>query len=539
MVIMKDDSINRFRWSVTMKHSVVFNHVTKKYKMYHTSKDRLKGVVAPNRFGEDFYAVRDITFTADPGDVIGVVGVNGAGKSTLSNLIANVAPQTSGEIVVNGKAAIIAISSGLDSELTGRDNIEYKCLMLGFKKKEIQALIPEIIAFADIGNFIDQPVKSYSSGMKSRLGFAISVNVDPDVLVIDEALSVGDQTFKEKCYDKMNEFKEKGKTIFFVSHSIREVKKFCEKVLWLEAGEVKAYGTKKQVLPKYRAFLKEFKELSAQEKANFRQHVIEKRSRASEVHKREEPDQHLPRQASRMQRNKKKPFFLSPKVLLSTFLLLLVVLGATAYFVKPWEIFLADESEPKHVSTTDSAKKNPVQDAEKNPDEEKKDIRYVTVDSGSVRSAPNLNSDVIDFAGFGEAFEVKDTENDLSDDIEWLKIQGITTDREGWMSSKLLMEVDKELDDAVIAADIQTLIGSHPVLEEISQKDAKTGDDQSDVDIPVMDTGETELMDELDEPKLKIENKILYHGEKFDYMFKLENERVKELTIRAREDNDL
>ena len=139
--------------------------------------------------------------------------------------------------------------------------------------------MPEIIDFADIGKFIDQPVKSYSSGMKSRLGFAISVNIDPDILVIDEALSVGDQTFADKCLDKMNEFKEKGKTIFFISHSIGQVKQFCQKALWLEAGEVKAYGTIKEIIPQYEKFLKEYKAMTKEEQRNFKQLVFENRSK--------------------------------------------------------------------------------------------------------------------------------------------------------------------------------------------------------------------------------------------------------------------
>ncbi len=236
-------------------------------------------ILFPDGYGENFYALQNISFTADRGDVIGVIGVNGAGKSTLSNLITGVIPPTSGKIEIVGQASLIAINSGLNNQLTGRENIELKCLMLGFNKKEIRALMPEIIDFADIGKFIDQPVKSYSSGMKSRLGFAISVNIDPDILVIDEALSVGDQTFADKCLDKMNEFKEKGKTIFFISHSIGQVKKFCQKALWLEAGEVKAYGTIKEIIPQYEKFLKEYKAMTKEEQRNFKQLVLEKRSK--------------------------------------------------------------------------------------------------------------------------------------------------------------------------------------------------------------------------------------------------------------------
>lgn len=262
-----------------MSHSVIFNRVTKKYKMYKKTSDKLLDILLPNGYGEDFYALQNITFTAETGDVIGIIGVNGAGKSTLSNLITGVIPPTLGDIVVNGQAALIAIASGLNNKLTGRENIELKCLMLGFSKKEIKDLMPEIIEFADIGKFIDQPVKSYSSGMKSRLGFAISVNIDPDVLVIDEALSVGDQTFADKCLDKMNEFKKKGKTIFFISHSIGQVKKFCQKALWLEAGEVRAYGTIEEIVPQYEKFLKEFKAMSKQDQKNFKKLVMEKRSK--------------------------------------------------------------------------------------------------------------------------------------------------------------------------------------------------------------------------------------------------------------------
>lgn len=265
-----------------MSHSVVFNKVTKKYKMYTNTSQKLLDIIIPDGYGEDFYALQNINFTANDGDVIGIIGVNGAGKSTLSNLITGVIPPTSGEIEIRGKAALIAIASGLNKQLTGRENIELKCLMLGFNKKEIRELIPEIIEFAEIGKFIDQPVKSYSSGMKSRLGFAISVNIDPDILVIDEALSVGDQTFADKCLDKMNEFKEKGKTIFFISHSIGQVKKFCQKALWLEAGEVKAFGTIQEIIPQYEKFLKEFKAMSKKDQKNFKQLVMEKRSKLAE-----------------------------------------------------------------------------------------------------------------------------------------------------------------------------------------------------------------------------------------------------------------
>jgi teichoic acid transport system ATP-binding protein len=262
-----------------MDRSVEFNNVTKKFKMYKRTSDKLLDIILPKGYGKDFYALQNISFTADKGDVIGIVGVNGSGKSTLSNLIAGVIPPTDGTIKINGESSLIAIASGLNNELTGRENIELKCLMLGFNKKEIRRLEPEIINFADIGDFIDQPVKKYSSGMKSRLGFAISVNINPDIIVIDEALSVGDQTFTEKCLDKMNNFKEKGKTIFFISHSMGQVKKFCHKIMWLEAGGIKDYGKIEDVIPKYEKFLTDYKKLSKKEQEQFRQEMMKKRSK--------------------------------------------------------------------------------------------------------------------------------------------------------------------------------------------------------------------------------------------------------------------
>lgn len=246
-------------------------NVTKKYKLYSGSNEKLLDILLPKSFGEDFYALQNVSFEAEKGDVIGLVGINGSGKSTLSNIIAGVIPPTSGTIEVNGKASLIAVNAGLNPQLTGRENIELKCLMLGFSKSEIQELEPNIIEFADIGPFIDQPVKAYSSGMRSRLGFAISVNIDPDILVIDEALSVGDQTFVQKCFEKMNAFKEKGKTIFFISHAINQMNRFCEKALWLEFGEVKAYGLIKEVMPQYVRFLNQYKAMTIVEKKRFRE----------------------------------------------------------------------------------------------------------------------------------------------------------------------------------------------------------------------------------------------------------------------------
>src|SRR5699024_7080953 len=253
-----------------MDNAIVVNNITKKYKLYSDTKERLFDLLPFKSYGEDFYALKGVNFVADHGEVIGFVGTNGSGKSTLSNIIAGIVPETGGSVKVNGQVSLIAVSAGLKNDLTGRDNIELKLLMLGFDKKEILNLEAEIIEFSELGKFIDQPVKSYSSGMKSRLGFSISVSVDPDILIIDEALSVGDKAFAEKSLDKMNEFKQDGKTMIFVSHSLGQMRKFCDKILWLEYGRVKMYGSVEEVLPEYEAFLKIWKSLSKKDRIKYR-----------------------------------------------------------------------------------------------------------------------------------------------------------------------------------------------------------------------------------------------------------------------------
>lgn len=266
-----------------MEKAIIAKNITKKYKLYNNTKERFLDLISPKDYGEDFYALANVSFEAEKGDVIGFLGINGSGKSTLSNIIAGIVPQTSGTVEVNGETALIAVAAGLKGDLTGRDNIELKCLMLGFTKEEIKKMEPEIIEFSELGKFIDQPVKSYSSGMKSRLGFAISVTVNPDIIIVDEALSVGDKAFAQKSLNKMNEFKQAGKTMIFVSHSIGQMKSFCDKILWLEFGMVKEYGPSEEVIPKYEEFVKVWQKMSNKERENYRNEALKRQHELLEL----------------------------------------------------------------------------------------------------------------------------------------------------------------------------------------------------------------------------------------------------------------
>lgn len=257
-----------------MEKVIEVRNVTKRYKLFDDSKEKFLSLFNREKYGKNFYALDHVNFSAYEGDVVGFIGTNGSGKSTLSNIIAGIVPETSGDIKTRGEVALIAVSAGLNNNLSGRENIELKCLMLGFNKREIEELEPEIIEFSELGEFIDQPVKSYSSGMKSRLGFAISVTVDPDVLIIDEALSVGDKAFAEKSLQKMKEFKAQGKTMIFVSHSLGQMKQFCDKILWLEFGRVKAYGEADEVLGMYEKFLNKWQKMSKKERDEYRKNVL-------------------------------------------------------------------------------------------------------------------------------------------------------------------------------------------------------------------------------------------------------------------------
>lgn len=247
------------------------SYVTKRYQLH--KKKANKSEVAfkeKEKAGQDFWALRGISFKVLAGEAIGLIGTNGSGKSTLSNIIAGISTPTTGEISINGKTSIIAIGSGLKKELTGRENIKLKCLLSGMTNKQIDEITDDIIAFADLDDFIDQPLKNYSSGMRSRLGFAISVHNDPDILIIDEALSVGDDTFYQRCVEKIFDFKAEGKTIFFVSHSLKHIKSLCDKAIWIHDGEMKQFGPTEEVTAAYEEYVRWYKELPKEEKRQYK-----------------------------------------------------------------------------------------------------------------------------------------------------------------------------------------------------------------------------------------------------------------------------
>jgi teichoic acid transport system ATP-binding protein len=232
--------------------------LTKIYPLYNSSRDRLFEALHPRRkkYHKDFFALKDLSFQVEKGDFLGIIGQNGSGKSTLLKVISRVLTPTSGSFKTSGRViSLLELGSGFNHELTGLENIRFYGTILGFKKKEIEARMEQIIAFADIGQFINQPLKTYSTGMRSRLAFSVASNVDPDILILDEVLAVGDIRFKQKCYRVMREIVEQKKTVLLVTHSMGAVTSFCNKAIWLNAGELMEYGEASEVVKKYSGYM--------------------------------------------------------------------------------------------------------------------------------------------------------------------------------------------------------------------------------------------------------------------------------------------
>ena len=238
--------------------AISVNNVSKMYKLYDKPMDRLKeslGLSRQKKYKEH-YALHDVSFTVHKGETVGIIGTNGSGKSTILKIITGVLNPTQGDVTVDGRiSALLELGAGFNGEYSGIENVYLNGTMIGFSREEIDAKLQDILDFADIGEFIHQPVKTYSSGMFVRLAFAVAINIEPEILIVDDALSVGDVFFQAKCYRKFEEFKEMGKTILFVSHDLGSISQYCDRVILLNKGEVMAEGKPKAMIDMYKKVL--------------------------------------------------------------------------------------------------------------------------------------------------------------------------------------------------------------------------------------------------------------------------------------------
>lgn len=234
------------------------NNVSKMYKLYDKPSDRLKeelGLSKKKRYKEH-YALNNVSFNVNKGETVGIIGTNGSGKSTILKIITGVLNSTEGDVEINGRiSALLELGAGFNMEYTGIENVYLNGTMIGFCKEEIDSKLQDILDFADIGDFVHQPVKTYSSGMFVRLAFAVAINIDPEILIVDEALSVGDVFFQAKCYKKFEEFKKLGKTIIFVSHDLSSISKYCDRVILLNKGVKLQEGPAQKMVDQYKKVL--------------------------------------------------------------------------------------------------------------------------------------------------------------------------------------------------------------------------------------------------------------------------------------------
>ena len=238
--------------------AISVSHIEKVYKLYDRRSDRLREALLPvgKKRHKDHYALKDVSFEVGTGECVGIIGTNGSGKSTILKIITGVLTPTAGTVEINGRiSALLELGAGFNPEYNGIENIYLNGMMIGFSREEIDKKLDAILEFADIGDYVYQPVKTYSSGMFVRVAFALSVNIDPEILIVDEALSVGDVFFQAKCYHKFEEFKEQGKTILFVSHDMSSISKYCDRVVLLDKGIKLAEGSSKKVIDIYKQVL--------------------------------------------------------------------------------------------------------------------------------------------------------------------------------------------------------------------------------------------------------------------------------------------
>ena len=238
--------------------AIKVENLVKTYKLYDSPVDRLKESLHPLRrkYHHDFHALNGVSFEIMKGQTVGIIGKNGSGKSTLLKVITGVLTPTSGTVIANGKiSALLELGAGFNPDLTGIENVYFSGTLLGYSRQEMDDKLEEILSFADIGEFAHQPVKTYSTGMFVRLAFAVATIVDPEILIVDEALSVGDIRFQQKCYRKMRDFKDNGKTIVMVTHDMTAVKNFCDLAIWINEGAIHRVGTAEEVVKSYNSYM--------------------------------------------------------------------------------------------------------------------------------------------------------------------------------------------------------------------------------------------------------------------------------------------
>lgn len=245
---------------------VSLDKLTKTYDLYPGEGERIKALLGLPAKGMHYHALDGVSQDFLRGEIVGLAGLNGSGKSTLAKIIAGITYPTSGTCQVRGTVNMLAANVGMNDQLTGRENIFYKCMLMGLTKRQIAAVEESIIDFAEVGVYIDQPLRTYSSGMRSRLGFAISVHVDPEILIVDEALSVGDAAFSEKCLARMQEFRDAGKTIFFVTHAPWQMLHFCDRVMWLHKGRRIGFDKADIMVPSYVEFTRDWTKMEQAER---------------------------------------------------------------------------------------------------------------------------------------------------------------------------------------------------------------------------------------------------------------------------------